>query len=230
VQAEYGLPVAQVAFLPLGADGNTAVYRIVTPDDATSYFLKLRRGNFEEISVTIPKFLSDQGIRQVITPLATQAGQLWANLDAFKVMLYPFVAGRDGYEVALSKRHWYDFGAALKRIHTMILPPALISRIPQETYSPQWREIVKSFLERIETDTFADPVAVKLATFLQTKHAKILDLVGRAERLAQMLQAQSPEFVLCHSDVHAANILIDAHDALYIVDWDNPILAPKSVI
>lgn len=32
---------------------------------------------------------------------------------------------------------------------------------------------------------------------------------------------------VCHSDLHAGNILIDANDALYIVDWDNPILAPK---
>jgi spectinomycin phosphotransferase len=32
---------------------------------------------------------------------------------------------------------------------------------------------------------------------------------------------------LCHSDVHAGNILIGANDAFYIVDWDNPILAPK---
>jgi spectinomycin phosphotransferase len=32
---------------------------------------------------------------------------------------------------------------------------------------------------------------------------------------------------LCHSDIHAGNILIDASDAFYIVDWDNPILAPK---
>ena len=32
---------------------------------------------------------------------------------------------------------------------------------------------------------------------------------------------------MCHSDIHAGNILIDANGALYIVDWDNPVLAPK---
>ena len=36
-----------------------------------------------------------------------------------------------------------------------------------------------------------------------------------------------PEFVLCHSDIHAANLLVAADGALYIVDWDEPILAPK---
>ena len=32
---------------------------------------------------------------------------------------------------------------------------------------------------------------------------------------------------MCHSDLHPGNLLICADGALYIVDWDNPILAPK---
>jgi len=223
---EYGLRVVQVAFLPLGADLNTAVYRVVAEDE-TPYFVKLRRGVFDETAVALPKFLSDQGIVQIIVPLATKTGQLWASLDAFKLILYPFVEGHNGYEVDLSDRHWFDFGTALKSIHTVKVPPALISRIQRETYSPQWREIVKTFLERVEDDAFDDLVAVKLAAFLKAKRDEVLDLVGRAERLAEALLARSPEFVLCHSDIHAGNILIDANDDLYIVDWDNPILAPK---
>jgi len=226
LQDEYELPVVQVAFLPLGADLNTAVYRVVV-DDETPYFVKLRRGDFDEISVALPKFLSDQGIVQIIAPLATKTGQLWASLDAFKLILYPFVEGHNGYEVDLSDRQWADFGRALKGIHTAMVPPTLTRRIPQETYSPQWRKIVKTFLERIEDDAFDDPVAVKLAAFLKARRDQILDLVERTERLAHALQARSPEFVVCHSDIHAGNILTDSTDDLYIVDWDNPILAPK---
>lgn len=226
LQDEYGLLAAQVTFLPLGADLNTAVYRVVA-DDETPYFLKLRRGVFDETSVALPKFLSDQGLEQIIAPLATQTGQLWASLEAFKVILYPFVEGHDGYEVNLSERHWHDFGLALKNIHTVVVPPALIRHIQQETYSSQWREIVKTFLGQVEDGAYDDPVALKLATFLQAKRAEVLELVGRTEWLAQALQAQSPAYIVCHSDLHAGNILIDANDAFYIVDWDNPILAPK---
>ena len=223
---DYGLNAVQVAFLPLGADRNTAVYRVVA-DDETPYFLKLRGGIFDETSVALPKFLSDQGIVQIIAPLNTKTGQLWAKLNVFKMILYPFVEGRNGYEVNLSARHWGDFGAALKRIHTTELPPALNRRIRQERYSPHWREMVKTFLERIENDVFDDPVAVELAAFLRDRRVEVFDLVRRAEQLAQALQAESSEFVLCHSDVHAGNILIGADGAFYIVDWDDPILAPK---
>jgi spectinomycin phosphotransferase len=226
LQDEYGLLAVQVAFLPLGADRDTAVYRVVA-DDETPYFVKLRRGVFDETSVALPKCLSDQGIVQILAPLVTKTGQLWANLDAFKLILYPFVEGHDAYEVDLSDRHWVDFGTALKRIHTAVVPPALIGRIQRETYSPKWREIVKTFLERVEDEAFDDPVAAKAAALLRAKRDQILDLVGRAERLARALESRSREFILCHTDIHAGNILIDANDAFYIVDWDNPILAPK---
>jgi spectinomycin phosphotransferase len=66
-----------------------------------------------------------------------------------------------------------------------------------------------------------------MAAFLKSRRAEILDLVGRAERCAMALQAHPPEFVVCHSDLHAGNILMDTHHAFYIVDWDDPILAPK---
>lgn len=218
--------IAQLVFLPLGADVNTAVYRAVA-DQGMAYFVKLRRSNFDEIAVTLPKFLSDQGIGQIIAPLATSAGRLWASLDGFRVILYPFVEGHNGYEVDLSDSHWVELGATLRRIHTAAMPSALTRCIPQEAYSPRWREMVRSFLQCIGNATYGDDAAAKLAEFLKARHAEILDLVGRADRLAGMLQARSPEFVVCHSDIHAGNVLIDADGALYIVDWDNPILAPK---
>ncbi len=222
----YGLAVVQVSFLPLGADGNTAVYRAVT-NDAVPYFVKLRRGAFDETSVTLPKFLSEQGIAHIIAPLATQTGQLWGYVDGFKVILYPFVAGRDGYEVGLSDQQWPELGATLKRFHTTELPATLTGRIRRETYSPGWRERVREFLNRAQHELFDDPVANELAAFLRVKRDEILELVARAERLGQTLQAGSAEMIVCHSDLHAGNILVEGNGRFYIVDWDDPILAPK---
>ena len=223
---EYGLRVAEISFLPLGADRSTAVYCVVA-DDGTPFFLKLRSGGFDETSVALPKFLSDQGIEQIIAPLTTSAGRLWASLDPFKVILAPYVEARNGYQVVFSDHHWRVLGAAMKRIHTVVVPPALRRCIRSETYSPHWREVARSFLRRVEKSTFEDPVAARVAALLRVRRDLILDLIARADALALALQARPPESVLCHSDLHAGNLLIDAIDALYIVDWDDPILAPK---
>lgn len=225
LQHEYGLVAAQVAFLPLGADLNTAVYHITT--GSTAYFLKLRQGSFDETSVTLPKFLSDQGIQQIIPPLTTKTGQLWGNWDAYKTILYLFIEGKNGYETTLSPSHWHEFGAALKKIHDTAVPPAIRRNIRHETYSPQAREAVKSFIARVEHGVYDDPVAKEVAAALQENRALLLDMTARTERLAQQLQAQPPPFIVCHSDLHAGNIFIGSDGAFYIVDWDEPILAPK---
>jgi spectinomycin phosphotransferase len=221
----YGLAAAQTVFLPIGADENTAVYRLVA-DDGAPYFLKVRRGDFDETSATVPKFLSDQGIKQIIAPIETMKQQLWASFDRYNLVLYPFIEGRSGFDVELSDRNWVDLGIGLRAIHNTVLPPAIMSRLRHETYSSQWREMVKTFLARNEV-FFVDSPAAKLAAFLRTKHEEILNLVERAEQLALVLQTETPEFVLCHADIHAGNVLIDMKDDLYIVDWDTAVLAAR---
>jgi spectinomycin phosphotransferase len=223
---EYGLSIDKIAFLPLGADLNTAVYRAVA-DDETPYFVKLRRGDFDEASVTVPKFLSDLGIKQIIPALPTETGQLWASLPPYTVILYPFVEGHNGFEVHLSDQQRVEFGTALKQLHTAAIPAAITNKVRREVFSPRWRETVKLCLARIEQETFDEPMAVELAAFLKTKRAETFELVKRAEQLASALQAQTPEFILCHGDIHGWNLLLDVNNLLYIVDWDTLIFAPK---
>jgi spectinomycin phosphotransferase len=223
---EYGVLGARISFLPFGADRNAAAYRVVA-GDGTRYFLKLRAGDFDETCVLLLKFLSDQGIDQIAAPLSTTRGELWASLDAFKVILSPFIEGRNAYEAVLQDRHWRELGIALKRVHSAVLPPALLRRIRTETYTPRWRKLARASLNRAQDSSSDDPLAVRLCAFLRSERDLILDLIARAGRLGQALQAQPAEMVLCHSDLHAGNVLIDTNQALYVVDWDDPILAPK---
>jgi spectinomycin phosphotransferase len=226
LRSDYQLRNPQVEFLPLGVDQNSAVYRAVDGGQS-NYFVKLRRGLFNETSVTLPRYLSEQGLHQIIAPLKTRTGKLWANLDDFTVILYPYIEGRNGYEIDLSDHHWVELGKTLQRIHSTVLPEAIKGKIKRETYSPQTRDTVKRHLAQIEQDSPMDPVSDILLAFLKSKRDEILDLVERTERCAQALQENPPAQVLCHSDLHAGNILIDGNDALYIVDWDDPIYAPK---
>jgi spectinomycin phosphotransferase len=226
LRAAYGLDIAQIIFLPLGADRDTGVYRAVA-NDATPYFVKLRSGNFDEITVAIPKLLHDQGIRQVIAPILTQSGALWTRLENFQLTLFPFVVGQNGYEIPLTDDHWVEVGQVLKGLHTAPLPPDMAAHIPKETFSDHWREVVKQFQRQVAETTFDDPVSAALADLLQAQEATVSTLIRRAERLGEVLQKQPPPFVLCHADIHAANLLIEADGTLHVVDWDTIMLAPK---
>lgn len=227
LRAEYGLTVTAIAFLALGADADTAVYRIAADHDSV-YFLKLRRrGAFAASTVEIPYLLHQQGIAPVIAPVATTNGQLWTLVERFAVVLYPFIEGRDAFDSPLSDRQWTEFGVAVKRIHTAVLPTVLSRRIPREAYSSRWRDRVRELQRWAAQGGVSDPVAAPLVDYLHVHETTITDLVGRAERLAAAVYEQQPDCVLCHADLHAFNLLIGDAGTLYIVDWDTTILAPR---
>jgi spectinomycin phosphotransferase len=226
VQDAYALDVRHITFLPLGADPHAAVYRVLVPD-GSAYFVKVRRGMVSETSVVVPKALHDRGVRQVIAPLPTTTGVLWAPLADFIMTVYPFVEGHNGYAGGLSVSQWAAFGAALQRIHTAVLPPAILTHLQRETYSSHCRTMVHQFLQQVQVETVHDPIAVRLAELLRTNRDQLVDLLARADRLAQALAQRSQEYIVCHGDLHAGNLLLAANDAVYIVDWDTVILAPK---
>jgi spectinomycin phosphotransferase len=226
LQEEFGLSVEMISFLPLGADLNTAVYRVVTKN-GTVYFVKLRSGDLNEASIMVPKYLSDQGARWIIPSFRTQTGQLWANIDCFKVILYPFIEGHDAFDEHMSYRQWVEFGRALKGFHRANIPMEITGNTPRENFSSQWRDKVKLFLDTIEKKKFDERIAAELALFLKNKKIETLKLVERADCFAQKLEQQLPEFILCHADIHGWNLLIDSKGELFMVDWDTLIFAPK---
>jgi spectinomycin phosphotransferase len=203
----------------------TAVYRVVA-DDGSIHFLKLRKG-FDEISVTVPLFLKSQGIKEIIAPLEINSSQGWADFGEYKMILYPFIEGKNGFEMELTDEHKRILGAALKSIHSAQIPPEPRKQIPHETFSSKFRESMKSFQSQMENQTYDETVAAKLAEFIKSKQGEINHLIERADNFASELRSQPLEFVLCHTDIHGGNMLIGENGEFFIVDWDAPLLAPK---
>ncbi len=222
----YGLDVATISFLPLGADFNTAVYRVIARN-GKNYFLKLRSDQFLDACVSVPKYLADLGFKQIIPPLLTKTEQLCSSIESFQAILYPYVEGRNGVETKLSEDQWIQFGTTIKKLHSTDIAGTITKEVPRETFSSKWGKTVKSFLGRIEDEVFKETLAVKTAAFLKSKSAEIFKMVELIEQLTPKLQTQHMDFVLCHADIHGWNLIIDNEGALYIVDFDTLIFAPK---
>ena len=226
IKTMYGISIATVSFLHIGGDLDTSVYRLET-EDHTAYFCKLRRGDFDPTTVELPRFLWDQGVQALIPPLATLSGQLFTPLNEFTLTLANFVEGIEGYEVELTASQWANFGKTVKQLHTTTLPTKFNQHIRKEEFDSTWRERCLAILGRLETESFKDPIINEWVTFLYPKRGMVLDAVKRAEKLAAQLSSTPLEHVLCHSDLHPGNLLIDRRHSLFIVDWDYPMLAPK---
>ena len=221
-----GVDVTQVTFLPIGADADAAVYRLDSADGA-AYFLKLRRARFDEIAVAVPAFLHEHGAPAVMAPLLTTGGALWTSGHGFAWISVPVLQRPEWLRATALRCAMADARKEPARRACGGLPALLAARIPREDYSPRWRDIVTAYSEQVERDRFADPIAERLATGWREKRQEIATLVERAADLAQDATERSLPFVLCHTDLHAGNVLLGADGELAIVDWDDPIFAPK---
>lgn len=226
LKIDYSIEVATLSPLLLGADMNASVYK-AQAHDQRSFFVKLKRGHQHDIGVAILDLLHDAGIQQIIPSLKTTQGELTQQIDDFTLIVYPFIENQNGFNQILTDDQWFTLGQALRKIHEFKMPPAIQNRIRKETYSPKWRDFVRSLYGHIEAKPNGDEWAMKLLMFMKGHIEEIHRLVETAESLSQKIRQNSAEFVLCHGDIHGGNVLIDPNGLIYIIDWDEPIMAPK---
>ncbi len=223
----YGLTVTGLEFLPLGYDSYAGVYRVEA--GGGPYFLKLKGDAVDERSVRLPYVLKTLGIGQIVAPLPTLTQELRSKIDPFTVLLYPFIDGKRGMEIGLSDRQWIELGAIVKQLHTTALPPDLVESLPKENFLPQpnWAAVIQRLRVDVLSRVYYDPAAKQLAGFWKDHRDEIDTIVKQVTVSGRILDGLSLDLVLCHADLHTNNVLVDDQGRLFIVDWDQPILAPK---
>jgi spectinomycin phosphotransferase len=107
------------------------------------------------------------------------------------------------------------------------LPPELMEIVPRETYVPSWRSVVADLEKVLSEPVLADPVQQEFAAFWKSRHEQIRTLMDRADALGRQIREASLPLVLCHADLHSRNVLLEGNDELWIIDWDETVLAPK---
>lgn len=222
----YHLEIEQVFFLPIGADLESAVFR-VTAKDQVDYFLKLRFGGFYEASLLVPHYLCQNGIKNIIQPIPTVKGQSFISYKCCKAALYPYIEGGSGIDMKLSDEQWIELGRLIKNVHNSDIPPHITANLKRELFSLKWYAATQSFINRVEKESFKDPISIKTAQFLNENREEIVQLLRQIEQLRDLLQNQPHDLVICHADIHGWNLLIDHDHKLYLIDWDTVILAPK---
>lgn len=220
------MPLRALEFLPLGNDARSFSYRAVALN-GESAFVKLRRMPIDEAALALTRFLFDSGIGQVVAPLPALDGTLWQPAGEFGVIVYPFIEGVCAMEVGLSLEQRTAFGAALKRIHAAALPSEIADRLRRETFLPSWSAMVGRVQARVDQGGFSRPSEERLAAIWRERNEEIAGIAGRAEALGAALCRNPPPFHVCHADIHTANLLVDPAGGLHIVDWDEPLFAPK---
>jgi spectinomycin phosphotransferase len=227
LEDQYALSPAALEFLPLGHDYNAGVYRVVSKQ-GTAYLLKVSSRPLYEPACLVPRYLHEQGVNAVVAPLPTKSGSLWATLEQWTVLVYPFLEGDTDWN-GMTPAQWKEAGAIFRRIHQSPLPPEGFASLRQETFDPtaytRWvRAFENDHLPALREGSA--PARAVCASWV-AHQATIATGVATLEKLAAALQARPLPRVICHADLHAANLLRDRAGRVFVLDWDEVMLAPK---
>lgn len=227
LQREYGLSVASIEFLPLGLDVNAGVYRVES-DEGAAYLLKVRTGARYEPAYRVPEYLRDWGIDAVVAPLPTTRHALWAESATWTLLLYPFIVGETGWRHPITDAQWASAGETLRQIHQASLPDGGFPALRRETFDPsgyiQWMRAFEA--EHLHMEGGAPSEQALRASWVA--HQSTIETALEAlASLGNALRERSGAYVICHADLHPGNMLRDSASHVYLIDWEDVMLAPK---
>lgn len=215
----------QLEFLPIGNDASAWVYRIKT--DTKHYFLKIRKGIPHPALLQAPHYLRRNGSQNVVAPRPTVTGDLYTSLEGYALILYDWIHGTSAWDITLSDTQWQTWGAIMRGIHDTFIDDILSTLVPNEIFVSKRNSIILWINEWVQTHLFDDPIQQQTANYWNDQQSIIDKCCYRLQEIGHQLQQQSLQLVICHADIHQANIMIDEQEQIQIVDWDEVILAPK---
>src|SRR6266516_1749280 len=226
-QDQYDLYPVTFEFLPLGVDYNAGVYRVVS-EQGTADLLKVTSRPLYEPRCLVPRSLNDQGITSVVAPVPPSSGALWTRVEEWTVIVYPFIDG-DTSLTGMTNEHWKQVGTIFQQIHQVRLSPEGFESLRKETFDPtEYTRWVRAFeTQHLHSRRGGSGSSRALRADWRAHQSTIHTAVASLEKLAEGLQARTLPYVISHADLHPANRLRDQHGHVFVIDWDEVMLAPK---
>lgn len=224
---QYALNAATFELLSGGLDVNARVYRVMS-EQGDVYLLKARQGPLYEPACRVPRYLRDQEITSVVAPLPTREQALWVTVDKWTLVLYPFTDGDSSWNPGMDDTYWRSLGAAFKQIHQVKPPAEGFQEVRKEAFElAEYRRGVRTIEARLAQfvgdRSFEQSLSKNWMAYQATIHAAMDSM----EKLAGHLRQQTGPLVICHADLHTANIIRTSDGEVFIIDWDDVMLAPR---
>ena len=225
LREQYDLNPVTLDCLSGGLDSNAAVYRVVS-DQGARYLLKVRSGIFHESGCLVPRYLQDLGIASVVAPLPTTGNVLWTKFGERTVILYPFIEGGTRWTGMVDKQ-WQELGTIFKQVHHASPPP--FESLRRETFDPtEYARWIRNFeADSIHSQHSPSASVQALCSCWKEHQSTIHAAVDALQTLGEALQKRTFSYVICHADLHPANLLRDPAGRVFVIDWDEVMLAPK---
>ncbi|HET6919939.1 MAG TPA: aminoglycoside phosphotransferase family protein, partial [Jiangellaceae bacterium] len=132
----------------------------------------------------------------------------------------------------MGAQHWASYGALLAMVHATAVTDALATLLPREDHT---HERVASTVRALDSSVGrpagvggpADHLTRALAEEWHAAAGAVSTLLEQADGLGRELRARQAPSVVCHGDPHIGNVLIGGDGRVWLIDWDDAVLAPR---
>lgn len=233
MREDFAIDLATVTEVTHGTDRAATRWRAESRD-GTTYALKTVTGG-SQVGARVTAHLATCGVAGVAPPVPTRDGRLWSIRGGRRLSVVPWVAGGRALE-GMDGSHWAAYGALLAAVHAAPVPDDVAASLPREDHlhervAAQARDVDAAVgagpAPAAFGDASTDPVVIALRQEWRAAAYRVAHLLDHAERLGEQLRARASTHVVCHGDPHLGNLLVGDAGAVWLVDWDDAVLAPR---
>jgi spectinomycin phosphotransferase len=233
VRQTHGLAAERLAFVPVGF---AAVCYIVHGSGGERFFLKLwprtRDGRAlaarQRTVLPLLRALAGRGLLpRVPVPMPARDGALMAASPAGPFALFPYLEGQalppwPACPPALRG----ELARTIAAIHRAT--PALADVLPpREVFTVSFAGILRRGLAALEQLGPAARLGQRaLRDLLLPRRAEVVAHLAHLRDLGRRCRRAAGPMVLCHTDLGGDNLLVDDQGHLWVLDWDEAMVAP----
>jgi spectinomycin phosphotransferase len=232
IHREYGLSVERLRFLPTGW---TAYCYAADCINGERYFLKLTSD-----SDLVPFAASDRDfylpmtyqlrarklLPNVACPVRTQSKHFTVRFDSYLLILFHFIDGKVVGHDGMSD----DVLAKLARMIGILhrsTPEIEVEKPFIEGFDIAFEGDLMEGFDVLAGITPGDKRGRReLCDLLLPLKDELLGHLDRLKELQSLSRAAGKQRVVCHTDLHGENLMVDERGNLYIIDWENAMIAP----
>ncbi|MGW5671525.1 phosphotransferase [Micromonospora sp. NPDC003776] len=227
VAADFGLTIVSAVPDGYGADASAELWRATTADGG-EYAVKLSGGG-TPAGLVVTAQLARQGVPGIVAPRVSRAGEVSTVHEGRRLSVVPWASDERALAGGMRPAHWRAYGEVLAATHAVAVTDELAG-LPREDHThalvgAATREMDRRL--RLVDDRTADRWTHAVAGRWREAADDLATLLDRVDRLGAELRARPADLVVCHGDPHLGNLLLGPEGQVWLIDWDDAVLAPR---
>jgi spectinomycin phosphotransferase len=222
VRREFGLDLSGLDPVTHGADDNARMWR-ANDGNGGRYAVKLSGGG-TPAGLIVTDHLARRGVPGIARPVPARDGRPWADVDGVRLSIVPWVSDEQGWDGGMGADHWRSYGELLAMVHATPVTDELRRLLPTENHTHDSEASLVQEVERRLREPAVDALHRALAD--EWAAEPIRALLAYADTFAPALGAEAAPTVVCHGDPHLGNVLLGPNGTVWLIDWDDAVLAP----